>query len=96
LAAIEIVNALSVWTIALIVIGASVCFSVGLHLLIRWRFGVDLLLQGQEVARFKFAVVGVAYSVLLAFVVIVIWNDFERTQRAVYAEADAGERQWSV
>jgi hypothetical protein len=88
LGAIEILNSLSVWTIALIVIGASVCFSVGLQLLIRWRFGVDLIVPGQEVAGFKFAVVGVAYSVLLAFVVIVVWNDFERTQRGVYAEAE--------
>ena len=30
---IDIVNALPVWTLALIVIGASVCFSVGLQLL---------------------------------------------------------------
>jgi len=88
LSLIEIVNALPVWTLALIVIGASVCFSVGLQLLIRRYFGVDVLVPNQEVAGFKFAVVGVAYAVLLAFVVIVVWNDFEQSKRAVYAEAE--------
>jgi hypothetical protein len=88
LSLIDIVNALPVWTLALIVIGASVCFSVGLQLLTRRCFGVDVLVPNQEVAGFKFAVVGVAYAVLLAFVVIVVWNEFERSERAVYAEAE--------
>jgi hypothetical protein len=67
LSGIEIVNALPAWALALVVISICVCFSVGLQLLTRWRFGVDFLLSNQEVAGFKFAVVGVAYGVLLAF-----------------------------
>ena len=39
-------------------------------------------------AGFKFAVVGVAYGVLLAFVVIAVWSEFERTERDSYAEAE--------
>jgi Protein of unknown function (DUF4239) len=88
LSLIAAVNALPLWMLALIVIGASVFFSVGLQLLSRGYFGVDVLLPNQEVAGFKFAVVGVAYAVLLAFVVIVVWNEFDRTQRTVYAEAE--------
>jgi hypothetical protein len=79
---------MTVWTLALLIIGASICFSVGLQLLARRRFGFDSLVPNQEVAGFKYAVVGVAYAVLLAFVVIVVWNEFDRTQRAVYAEAE--------
>jgi len=67
LSGIEIANALPVWALALIVTGVCACFSVGLQLFSRWRFGVDFLLPNQEVAGFKFAVVGVAYGVLLAF-----------------------------
>lgn len=63
-------------------------FSVGLQLLTRWRFGVDLLAGNHEVAGFKYAVVGVAYAVLLAFVVVSVWNEFERIQRSVEAEAE--------
>ncbi|MGD9541263.1 DUF4239 domain-containing protein [Methylocystis sp.] len=85
---IEILNALSAWTIAVLVLGGCVCFSVGLQLLARWRFGVELLAANHEVAGFKYAVVGVAYAVLLAFVVIVVWSEFERTGRAVHAEAE--------
>jgi hypothetical protein len=67
---LEILNALPVWALATIVIGLSVIFSVGLQLLARWYFGVDLIAANHEVAGFKYAVVGVAYAVLLAFVVI--------------------------
>jgi hypothetical protein len=88
LSGIAIVNALPGWALACIVIGACVCFSVGLQLLSRWRFGVDVLLPNQEVAGFKFAVVGVACAVLLAFVVIAVWSEDERTQRDMYAEAE--------
>jgi hypothetical protein len=85
---IDIVNALPTWALALIVVGVSVCFSVGLQLFSRWRFGVALLVSNQEVAGFKYAVVGIAYGVLLAFVVIAVWSDFERTKRDLYAEAE--------
>ena len=85
---LEILNTLPLWALALIVVGVSVAFSVGLQLLTRWRFGIDLLSGNHEVAGFKYAVVGVAYAVLLAFVVVSVWNEFERTQRAVEAEAE--------
>ncbi len=85
---IEIVNALPAWALALVVISVCAFSSVGLQLLTRWRFGVDFLSSNQEVAGFKFAVVGVAYGVLLAFVVIAVWSEFERTERDSYAEAE--------
>jgi len=85
---LDILNALPVWALAAIVIGMSVIFSIGLQLLARWYFGVDLLAANHEVAGFKYAVVGVAYAVLLAFVVISVWEEFETTQDAVHAEAE--------
>lgn len=74
--------------LALLVIGSSVSFGIGIQLLTRLLFGVDALTENHEVAGFKFAVVGVAYAVLLAFVLIVVWNDFDRTQQAIYGEAE--------
>jgi len=85
---IDILNALPVWMLALLVIGSCVSFGVGIQLLTRHFFGVETLTENHEVAGFKFAVVGVAYAVLLAFVLIVVWDDFDRTQQAVYAEAE--------
>ncbi len=85
---IEIIDALPVWALAVIVIGVSIIFSVGLQLLVRWRFGIDRLVVNHEVAGFKYAVVSVAYAVLLAFVVFGVWSELDRTDHAVGAEAE--------
>lgn len=85
---LDFINATSAWTLALIIIGVAVAFSVGLQLLTRWRYGVDLVEANHEVAGFKFAVVGVAYAVLLAFVVVSVWDDFERTKGSVEVETE--------
>ncbi|MEZ5875099.1 MAG: hypothetical protein R3D30_09830 [Hyphomicrobiales bacterium] len=41
-----------------------------LQLLVRWYYGVEVIVANHEVAGLKYAVVGVAYAVLLAFVVV--------------------------
>jgi Protein of unknown function (DUF4239) len=86
--ALQILNALPLWALAAVVIGLSVAFAVGLQLLVRWRYGVDVIVANHEVAGFKYAVVGVAYAVLLAFVVVGVWEEFEGTRRSVDAEAE--------
>jgi hypothetical protein len=44
--------------------------------------------EGQnDVAGFIYAVLGVAYAVLLAFVVIAVWQDYETAQTTVESEA---------
>ncbi len=44
--------------------------------------------EGQnDVAGFIFAVLGIAYAVLLAFVVIAVWQDYETAQTNVESEA---------
>ncbi|MEZ5787098.1 MAG: hypothetical protein R3D62_11675 [Xanthobacteraceae bacterium] len=74
-------NALPVWAVAVITI-VCVVFSVSLQLLARWRFGIDRLVVNHEVAGFKYAVVSVAYAVLLAFVVFGVWSELDRTNRS--------------
>ena len=88
LSSVEFVNSLPVWVLAAIVVGVCVGFSVGLQLIVRWRYGIDRLQLNHEVAGFKYAVVGVAYAVLLAFVVFGVWSEFDRTDQAVQAEAE--------
>jgi hypothetical protein len=44
--------------------------------------------EHNDVAGFIYAVVGVAYAVLLAFVVIVVWQDYERAKETVESEAN--------
>ncbi|MDJ0513768.1 MAG: DUF4239 domain-containing protein [Methyloceanibacter sp.] len=84
---LHILNTTPSWVLAALLIGLCVFFSVGLQLLIRRIYGVDFIASNHEVAGFKYAVVGVAYAVLLAFVVVSVWEDFDETQQDVHAEA---------
>lgn len=58
-------------------------------LVVRRRFSLEKLAQNNEVAGFKFAVVGVLYAVLLAFAVIVVWERFSESEAEVASEAGA-------
>jgi Protein of unknown function (DUF4239) len=83
------VNELPLWVAVLILVAAAEIFSVGLLLLCRAGFGVSHLSLNNEVAGFKFAVVGIFYGILLAFVVIAVWEDYRNTETAVRDEAKA-------
>ncbi|MFO1143460.1 MAG: DUF4239 domain-containing protein [Amaricoccus sp.] len=61
---------------------------VGPFMVRRW-VGLAWLQANNEVAGFKFAVVGVLYAVLLAFVVIVVWEKFSDAENTVAMEAGA-------
>ncbi len=77
------------WVPFVIVTVAAVLYSVGLMLLVRYFYGLDRRSLNNEVAGFKFAVVGVFYAVLLAFVVIAVWEEYDNTETAVRDEAKA-------
>src|SRR5262245_17629533 len=77
------------WKPALILTLGAAVYSIGLTLLARWLYGIERLKLNNEVAGFKFAVVGVFYAVMLAFVVIAVWEDFRKTEEAVRDEAKA-------
>ena len=77
------------WVTGLILTVGAAVYSIGLTLIARWMYGVDRLKLNNEVAGFKFAVVGVFYAVMLAFVVIAVWEDFRKTEDAVRDEAKA-------
>ncbi|MEO8882528.1 MAG: DUF4239 domain-containing protein [Devosia sp.] len=57
--------------------------------LIRRAVTLQGLQANNEVAGFKFAVVGVLYAVLLAFAVIVVWERFSDSESQVAQEAGA-------
>ena len=84
-----LVHELPLWLEALLVTAIAVVYSVGLMLVVRRLYGVERLAKNNEVAGFKFAVVVVFYAVLLAFVVIAVWEEFRATETAVRDEAKA-------
>jgi hypothetical protein len=77
------------WIVAVVLTAAAEVFSVGLMLLTRCIWGLDRLKLNNEVAGFKYAVVGVFYGVLLAFVVVSVWEEYRGTETAVRNEAKA-------
>jgi len=86
---LHLMHDVPIWVTALLLtIGAAV-YSIGLMLVTRTIYGVDRLSLNNEVAGFKFAVIGVFYAVMLAFIVIAVWEDFRKTEEAVRDEAKA-------
>lgn len=84
-----LINQMPIWLVLSLVVGLAVIYSVSLQLLFRRWLGVETLSLNNEVAGFKFAVVGVSYAVLLAFVMVVVWEDFRGTEAAVRNEGKA-------
>jgi hypothetical protein len=82
-------NTIPLWTLILGLLAVFELYSVGLMLLARRRLGFDRLKLNNEVAGFKFSVIGVLYAVLLAFVVIAVWENYNVTESAIRNEAKA-------
>ena len=86
---LHLMHDVPLWVTALLLTVGAAIYSIGLMLMTRRVYGVDRLKLNNEVAGFKFAVVGVFYAVMLAFVVIAVWEDFRNTEDAVRDEAKA-------
>jgi hypothetical protein len=86
---LHVMHDVPLWVTVLLVSGGAAIYSIGLMLAARTFLGADRLSQNNEVAGFKFAVVGVFYAVMLAFIVIAVWEDYRKTEEAVRDEAKA-------
>ncbi len=78
---------LPLWLSAILVVVLPTSLAMLGCVLIRRRVHFDQLAANNEVAGFKFAVLGVVYAVLLGFVVIVVWEKFRDAEAAVAQEA---------
>lgn len=79
---------LPIWVLIVLLILMTALAMSG-PLLIRRRIAFQKLRTNNEVAGFKFASIGVLYAVLLAFVVIIVWERFHDAEKALVAEASA-------
>jgi Protein of unknown function (DUF4239) len=73
--------------LAVLIIGGVAVLAVAGSLIVRRVFWRPQYPGENEVAGFLYAVIGVIYGVLLAFVVLVVWERFNATDQAVTAEA---------
>jgi len=80
---------LPVWQAAILVVGLPVLLALAAPVVVRHYVPLERLQTNNEVAGFKFATVGVLYAVLLAFVVIVVWQKFNEADNVVSQEAAA-------
>jgi hypothetical protein len=85
----HLLSVLPLWGLILAVIVVPTAIAIGLQILVRRWVGVDRLVLNNEVAGFIFAIIGVVYAVLLAFVVIAVWEKFSEGQTTVARESAA-------
>jgi Protein of unknown function (DUF4239) len=72
----------------LVVLGVSAAAVAGL-MLVQHFVSSELREQHNDVAGFVYAGVGVVYAVLLALVVIAVWEQYQRARETVETEANA-------
>jgi Protein of unknown function (DUF4239) len=82
-------SACPLWATALLLVVLPTAAACSCLVLIRGSVGLERLTTNNEVAGFKFAVVGVIYAVMLAFAVIVVWERYTEAEVAVVQEAGA-------
>jgi len=82
-------SSLPLWLSFCLVVVATTLAAMAGPLIVRRTVGLERLVTNNEVAGFKFAVIGVIYAVLLGFVVIVVWEKFRDAEAAAGREASA-------
>jgi hypothetical protein len=80
---------LPTWQAAILIVGLPTLLAVTGPFIVRRYVRLERLKINNEVAGFKFATVGVLYAVLLAFIVIVVWQKFNDADNVVSQEAAA-------
>lgn len=80
---------LPIWLLFVLLVVVAPALVVGLQVLVRRRW--PHLAEGEhnDVAGYLIAIVGVIYAVLLAFVVVVTWQQFSQASEVVGQEASA-------
>ena len=73
--------------ITFLILTLVICVSLGGMLLVRRNISVSTLESHNDVAGFIYAVVGVIYAVLMAFVVLVVFEQFRTAEERTEKEA---------
>jgi len=85
----------SLWVAGLLVVGIGTALSMSGPSIVRRYVPVEKLTSHNDIAGFKFATAGVLYAVLLAFVIIVVWEKFSAAQ-AISTAADRRARRSTI
>ncbi len=72
-----------------LIVGGSIAFALVAHTLVRRRVAIEVLEAHNEVAGVLIALVGGIYGILLAFVVVLVWDRWNEAREGAAAEANA-------
>jgi hypothetical protein len=86
---ISFLTGLPHWLLGMLIVGLPTVLAMFGPILVRRYATLEKLTENNEVAGFKFAVVGVLYAVLLGFAIIVVWERFSDAENNVTREAGA-------
>ena len=84
---LTLLNTVPLPVLGFVFVGLAVAIAVGGLLVVRRFVAHHQLEEHNDVAGFIYAVVGVIYAIVLAFVVIVVWELFRDTEGVVEKEA---------
>jgi hypothetical protein len=84
-----LLNTVPLWLSGIVVVVIPTLVAMAGPAIVRRWVRLDTLSVNNDVAGFKFAVVGVLYAVLLAFAVILVWQHFSEAEANVVREAGA-------
>jgi hypothetical protein len=73
----------------MLIVGLGTVLAMLGPVVVRRYVALERLTANNEIAGFKFATVGVLYAVLLAFVIILVWQKFSDAETDVVQEAGA-------
>jgi hypothetical protein len=79
---------MSTVTLGLLVLIATVFISLVGLTIVRRRVPVSLLQQHRDVAGFIISVLGVVYGVLLGFIVVTVWEQYEHAREYISGETN--------
>jgi hypothetical protein len=86
---ISFLTGLPLWLSGMLIVGVPTLLAMLGPIIVRRYVTLETLTKNNEVAGFKFAVVGVLYAVLIAFAIIVVWERFSDAENNVAKEAGA-------
>ncbi len=86
---IFLLTSLPLWVSAMILIGFGTALAMLGPIIVRRHVTFERLTANNEIAGFKYAVLGVLYAVVLAFAIIVVWEKFGDSEVRVAQEAGA-------
>jgi Protein of unknown function (DUF4239) len=91
-----LVYAIPAWLGFLLIVAVSAALACGGHVVVRRSFPRADFIEHNEVAGFIFAVVGVLFAVLLAFLTVIVWENFAQAEQRAQSEVDAATDVWRL